>query len=283
MIYRYNYLFVFLVFFYGCTTLNKTLIESANRNQLQPLVLIPEYDVYDVRIDIIRQTKEEEVNDSTTETKKVPYHNIGFYLGNGLFVDLNDNISLLVPKLFNINGNENFTIQQLYYNYLIKSYETYKKTDHTFSVYYNGFIKTNTEIEIENRDSVVLFSEGLFSKYKILKSDSSLTYQSGWNKISILKSEDGYFYNTLFGKEEYKQINNEIYINKRYIIRSKGDMIEIFSRGLFTDEILKYRIIKTGNLIYVYTPYYTGLEISKTGNEIEVWKNTTKICRYTLK
>lgn len=93
---KYKSLSLLLLIICGCTTLNKTIIENTDRSIFQPLVLIPDYDICNIRIDLIRQTNKEQVNDSATEAEKIPYHPVGFYLGNGLFLDLNDNLSLLV-------------------------------------------------------------------------------------------------------------------------------------------------------------------------------------------
>ena len=283
MILRNKYIFLFLFISCGCTTLNKALIENSERIQFDPLVLIPDYDIYNIRIDIIRQTSEVRVNDSTKESKKAPYHLAGFYLGNGLFIDLNDNISLLVPKLFDINRNQNFIVEREDNGYFFKSVTTYEKTDQAFIIHDDGLFSTNTKTEIENNNSAVFIKDGLFSHSKILRTDSSFTVQYGWDKTTIFKNAEGYYYRTLFGKEAYKQIHNEIFIGKRYIIRNLGDRIDILCRGLLYNEILKYRMIKTGNRIYVYDQYYTGLEIIKTGNEMEVWENKNKLCSYTLK
>ena len=279
-----KYLFLFLLFLItGCSTLNRTIIEKTDRSGFQPLTLIPDYDIYDIRIDIIRQTNEKQVNDSTTETKNSPYHSVGFYLGNGLFIDLNDNLSLLVPKLLNINGNENFMIIQNHPGSLFDSKTTYEKIDSLFVTKNGGLIKTNAKKIIDSKDSAIFIKEGLLSKYKILKSDSSITYKAGLASTKVQKSKEGYYYKTLLGKRKYKQINHEVCIGKSYIIRNNGDMIEIIAKGLFNNEYLKYRIIKSANKIYVYDRNYRGLEITKNENEIYVKRNKRNISLYSLK
>lgn len=279
---KYKYLSFLLLILCGCTTLNKTIIENTTRSIFQPLVLTPDYDIYEIRIDLIRQTNEEQVNDSTTKNEKIPYHSIGFDLGNGLFIDLNDNLSLLIPKLLHINCDENFIIKQNHSRYRFKSTTTYEKTDSLFITKNEGLIKTNTKKIITNKDSIVFVKGGLFSKYKIIKSDSSITYQSGLVKTVIHKNKDGYFYRTLFGKKEYKQIDNEIFIGKRYILKNQGDIIEIFAKGLLNTEFLKYRIIKSDNRIYVYDRNYRGLEIIRTEKEINVMENTRNLNSYSV-
>ncbi len=279
---KYKSLSLLLLIIGGCTTLNKTIIENTDRSFFQSLVLIPDYDICDIRIDLIRQTNKKQVNDSTTKTEKVPYHPVGFYLGNGLFLDLNDNLSLLVPKLLHINCDENFTIKQSHPGYIFNSTTTYEKTDSLFITNNDGLIKTNTKKIIINKDSVVFVKEGLFSKYRIIESDSSIRYQSGLINTTIHKNNEGYFYNTLLGKKEYRQIDNEIFIGKKYILRNQGDIIEILVKGLLNSEYLKYKIVKSDNRIYVYDRNYRGLEIILTENEINVMENTRNLNRYSI-
>lgn len=279
---KYKYLLLLLFIFFGCTTLNIATIENTERFSLQPSVLIPDYDIYDIRIDLIRQTNKKQVNDSTTKTEKVPYHSVGFYLGNGLFIDLNNNLSLLVPKLLDINNNENFIIKQNHPGFFINSTTIYERTDSLFITKNEGPVKTKAKKIIYKTDSVLFIKEGLFSKYKIIESDSSFTYQSGLINTIIYKNKTGYFYKTFLGKKEYKQMDNDIYIGNRYILRNQGDMIEIFGRGLLNKEYLKYRIIKSDNKIYVYDNNYRGLEIVKTENGINVIENTRSMDSYSI-
>ena len=279
---KFKSLFLILLIICGCATLNKTLIENSDRSIFQPSVLIPDYDICDIRIDVIRQTNEERVNDSTTKTEKIPYHPVGFYLGNGLFLDLNDNLSFLVPKLLHISCDENFTIKQSHPGYIFKSTTTYEKTDSLFVTNNEGLIKTNTKKIIINKDSVLFVKEGLFSKYLIIKSDSSITYQSGLVNKIIHKNNEGYFYKTLVGKKEYTQIGNEIFIGKKYILRNQGDIIEIFAKSLLDSEYVKYRIIKSDYRIYVYDRNYRGLEIILTEKEINVMENTRNMNSYSI-
>ena len=279
---RYKYLLLLLFIIYGCAPLKKTIIENTERLYFQPLVLIPDYDIYDIRIDIIRQTDEKEVDESTTKTEEVPYHPVGFYLGNGLFVDLNDNISLLVPKLLNVDSNEDFVIKQKQPGIFFKSTTIYAKTDSLFIAKNGGLIKLKTKKIIDKNDSTAIIKGGLFSKYKIIESDSSITYRSGLAKTVIHKNKEGYFYKTWLWKKEYKQIESDIHIGKKYIIRNLGDRIEILTKGMLNKERLAYRIIKSDDRIYIFDSFYRGLEIVQTKNEIKVKENTRNLGSYSI-
>lgn len=267
--------------FTGCATLNKTAINNGERSSFSSLILIPSYDIYDIRIDLIRQTNEEQVDDeSCPQTDNVPYHPVGFYLGNGLFIDLNDNLSLLVPKLFNINNRENFTIEKKNPQNLPGSKTIYIKTDNLFQTKNGGIITTSDKDWIEYQDSIVRVKKGFLSSYKIIEKDESLIYYCGLDKITLQPNNQGYFYKTFLSRREYYQLDNEIHIGNRYIIRNHGDMIEILSIGLFNTEFLQYRIIKSANQLYVYDRNYRGLEITVTEKQISVNRNSRKLSVY---
>ena len=290
-----RYLFLFLFFLIaGCSalngrimkgfsTLNETAIEKTDRLSLRPLCLIPDYDIYDIRIDLIRQMNEPGINDSAEEAEAVPYHPVGFYLGNGLFIDLNDNLSLLVPKLFNINANENFTITYNQQGPISGLKITYKRTGNLFVTESSGLIKARKKEMIESKDSALFVKGGLLSGYEIVKSGGAITYESEFANTTIHKSKDGYYYNQLFGEKDYKQINNEVCIGKRYVIRNNGDMIEIMAKGLSNQEYPVYQIIESAHKIYVYNRYHRGLEITRQGDEISVKRNQRNIGFYYLK
>lgn len=281
---KYKTLSLLFLVICGCGTLNKNLIETAERSIFQPLVLTPDYEIYDIRIDLIRQKKEKQVNDSITEKKKVPYHPLGFHLGNGLFIDLNDNLSLLVPKLLNSTNDENFTITQGAPGPIFKGIINYEKTDNVLTKSRLGLFKTKSRKRFHKQGSVISVNEGFFSKYIIIKADSTLTYRTDLSKTTVHKYDDGYYYKTLFGRKEYRQVGKDILIGNKYIFRNKGDVIEILvANGLSNREYLIYSIIKLDNRIYLYDKNYRGLEIILTEKHINVFANNTNIDNYSIK
>ena len=279
---KYLLLLCLLPFIFGCATLNLSTIEEAARTDFQPLILEPHFDVYNIRIDVIRQTDESETDDSTTGTEERRYHPVGFNLGNGLFLDLNDNLSFLVPELLNVDPGENFTITQQSFGHLVNTTTTYKLADSLFVKVNKGLITTRSKKRIHRNDSVLLVNEGLFSKYRITGSDSSYSYHSGLSNTTLHKTDQGYYYNTLFGRYEYKKRDNEINIGKRYIVRNRGDQIEIVERGLFNGENLLYKIIKSDNRLILYDRNYRGKEIIAGKGALYVNKNGKSEDKYTL-
>ena len=101
-------IFCIIGFLSTCATLNKSTINSLHREKLIGPFLQPDFELYDLRIDLIRNTTTEEVNDSTETEKEMPYHRLGFNLGNGLYYDLNENLCLRLTDLFNIDDLSDF-------------------------------------------------------------------------------------------------------------------------------------------------------------------------------
>lgn len=259
----------------GCSTLNRATIENAGPSEFYPLALTPGHDIYDLRIDIIRQES------TTEEDEEMPYHSVGFYLGNGLFYDLHDNLSLLVPELLHIEGGEDFKITQRHSG-LIDGTIVYEKRDSLLLTRIKGWKIGNSKKVIVDKDSVVEVKEGLLSRYKILESEGAVTFQTGLFNTTIHKDDGGYYHRTLLGRKEFRQEGNELFIGKRTIIRSQGGVIEIYTRGLLNSKTLKYRMIKSGDKIIVYDRNYRGLEITLTRKEVTVMRNQSVSDRYSI-
>ena len=277
---KYKYLALLFFIIYGCSSLDKTVIQTTERFSFEPLLLIPDWEIYDLRIDLIRQTEKKEVNDSTTKTVDVSYHPLGFYLGNGLFIDLNDNLSLLIPHLLQIGWDENFAIKRTLPGLFSNHITLYEKSDNMFTTNVKGFLGGTSKTLIERKGSVLYVNPKYSSRYQIIESENSLTLD-GYEKATIHKSESGYFLKSWFSKREYKQIGNEIHIGNRYIVRNRGDMIEILYRGFWGNEKLWYRIIHSHNKIFVFTDSYNGLEIGLNRNNINVMRNSVDIGTYS--
>jgi len=269
-------LFLSLFLMTGYTRINDSSSENTQKIDFEDLVLIPDYELYNIRIDIIRQT---EINPSTNETKNKPYYPIGFYLGNGIFVDLNDNVSFLVPKLLHIKNSENFTLEQRFHGNIFNPTTIYKKQDSLFSIKNKGLINIVTKNKITKKDSAIIVKSTLLSKYTIIKSKNSLSYHSGWDKNIIKKNKEGYEYKALFGKIKSQKKGNEIEVNNRYIFKNNGDTLEIYNIGLGKLKILSVRIIKSKNKLLVLSKWHKKLEITVTENEItsqkgkRIWSN----------
>ncbi len=102
-----------LVLSSSCANLNISEIKNLEKAKFDSLRLRPDREINNLRIDLIRQTYEESINDSIKETKDTPYHPIGFDLENGLFYDLNKNLCLRIDFLLDFSSNKDFELQKI--------------------------------------------------------------------------------------------------------------------------------------------------------------------------
>jgi hypothetical protein len=102
---------IFILICSACSTLIITEIQSLNKHDFDSLILKPGIEPNELRIDVIRQTYEQNVTDSTKETKDSPYNPLGFDLGNGLFYDLNGNLSFKINYLLNYSSDSDFEVE----------------------------------------------------------------------------------------------------------------------------------------------------------------------------
>ena len=66
--------------------------------------LSPGQEHNELRIDVIRQVTETYVDGTTTYYEDVPYHSVGLDLSNGLFYDMNGNLSFRLDYLSSVEG-----------------------------------------------------------------------------------------------------------------------------------------------------------------------------------
>ena len=249
--------------FSACSTpLSLLDINNLNKVEFEPLFISSACELLDLRIDIIRQTYEYQVNDSTNETKKVPYHKLGFNLGNGLFYDLNDNLSIRIDYLLDIDTKNNFEIE--------KSYEWPKWNrivSNNGGIYHAQYPNRNREYDILKIDR---FNDSLSISYKerfryaIIQDDTSLTYLNRKKIIDkIQKKEENFYYQSRRkGADEFRLIENEVILKNKYklLLNQGRKTIEINRIGKNTD-IPGFKIIRDENTIFIYNRKYYGKKI----------------------
>lgn len=276
------YVILLLVLISSCATLNKTAILNSNKVQLDELTLEPDFDLYNLRINLIRQKTMEQEDDSTEHEIDVSYHCLGFNLGNGLFYDLNNNLSIKLTELFQIKTNGEFKIIRETPAFIFKKRVTYTRKGQTFKENGTGLFSISNSKKIEFSDSLVKVRENFLSSYKIIKQENSLTYRSLLNKDVIHQSDEGYYTKNLLWKTKYKLVDNEVQLNEGYILRHQGKKIDLFKKGILGVK-LKYSLVKSENEIFFYDSDFKGIRISLRNNKIEVEKNNDIIGTYYLK
>lgn len=265
-----------VILFCACSsTLNIAEINNLNKTEFEKLYIQPDIELYDFRIDIIRQTYEKELTDSTSETKEEPYHVLGFNLGNSLFYDLNDNLSIRIDYLLNMDTDEDFKIKKSFSR--TNRYKLYSSVDGEFISEYSNRKRKHLSFIVKRFDDSL--SVGTFKnkrRYSIKKNDSTLIYMNRRSILSKIHRIDDSLYVQRFRKREieYRCNGNEILLKDLYIIRLNADVneIEILRIGRKKNYPL-YKIIRSENNIFIYNDKYFGKKIEIDKDAFKLFYN----------
>jgi hypothetical protein len=249
----------------GCT-LSKRLqfdVEGLQRVAFEPFRLEPEEELLDFRIDIIRQTSSESVTDSTSEYRDVAYHKLGFNLGNGLYYDLNDNLSLRLDDLLGLDVTNDFKLERSLPE-RSKRKKVYTQINGALMVEYPSRSRKYPSYNIfRYEDSLSVFLRNRFC-FSITRNDSTLTERFSDRVYSTIRKEGDGLYRQSLRKHsrEFKQADNELVLAGRYrIVRSEDAReIRIYRIGKKAD-VLQYRMIRDERSIIVFNENYHKMKI----------------------
>ena len=157
------------------STLNIAEIKTLQRDTFTDLILEPAYDFYNIKFDIIRQQQETNVNSMVT-TEDVPYHKLGFHLGNGLFMDLNDNVYIDLLVTTAVDKYENFEVEKT----MDKKPNKIYKSIFIDSAFYTmqvtpGRIKSKRSYEVREINNKTVFSNDYKFKAAVSQTEDTLT------------------------------------------------------------------------------------------------------------
>ena len=270
-----------VLFLPGCATLDKAALDGLQRVPFEPLALQPSFDIYEIRLDVIREKEHVNLSDSTVSEEDQTYRTLGFYLGNGLFYDLNRNLSLLVPDLYQLDPTASFTIKESDY----RSFQDmiYRREPGTYSIEYPGLIRWVRKADLEVTDSTLTFKRGILGKYTLSWTDSTLQHKGLIFSTKILPEPGGFYVPTLFFRRHFSQEGQEIDLDREYRIVRENDAILIYKRGWLGRYKHKLTMVRSYSDWYIYNKYHRGLKISFRGNELVVYQNKREIKNYLLR
>ena len=254
----------------ACASLDKAVVSDASQREgLQELQLTPGYDIYQLRVDLIRQTTTDYVSDDSYQTDCVPYHYLGVNLGNGLFYDGNNNLTLNLDQLPELQHLENFTVIKETRG-LWSQPEVYTKQGQSFQRESQGLIKARRKATLG--DSVITIDEGFLSATKtITVNEDNITLRGGLFSSTLQTQPDFILLKEFLRNERYYQEQNRIYLDRNYVVQDRGNIIEITQgRGLFRQ---LFYFTKIANSYYFYNQRYRGVKITIRGNEVLVEDN----------
>jgi len=105
-------LWILFILFSSCASLPKEMLPKEDEYvKIDPLEVRPAIEPLLIRADIQRQ-QECTTNGSQTTCTSVPYHFMGVYLGNGIFLDYHRNLSLDIGLLLGLDKINDYTIKE---------------------------------------------------------------------------------------------------------------------------------------------------------------------------
>ncbi len=268
----------------SCATLSQHEINHANRTMPDSLQLTPMLDIYEQRIDIIRNKTNRDRTSEGEGTEDMPYHNAGFYLGNSLFYDLNGNLVMLITKIASIEQNEPFHIVKKDHTTLFNRITALKRDTSNFTVQIKKGIGFSSHHNIHQTDSLTELIKGKLSNQKlILKPNGSYDYKRPLAGEEINKTSKGYYTKQLLNRNNYIKKDHALFLKNDLVIRNRKNAIEILKMGWGKEQLL-YQIIFTQNTILIYNNKYSGYKISMESEDmIKIYANQRLIETYKIK
>jgi len=269
----------------SCATLNVADIRNLDRTEFEPLKLKPDFEIHELRLDLIRQTYEHTVNDSTRETLDSPYHPLGFDLGNGLFYDLNENLCFRLDYLLGFSDQDCFDIKRIDRRNRKRPGCVYSFCDNTLTLTYPpGRIKHYQYHWVTNGGTTSVKRRNRIL-YEIKEDGSSVIYGKKRRKYDTIQRVDKnhYYLNHNKRREKYQLEENRVYLENDYIIElaDQNRKIKIIRHGLFRDHT-QYTIEKSMDKLYIYGRNFSGRKIEFSDDGIAVYHDRTFLTRWAL-
>ncbi len=276
---------IMLIVISGCARLDISGIQNLDREKFNPLHLFPVTEPNGLRIDIIRNTTRTNKSDSTITTSLMPYHPLGFSLGNGLFYDLYGNLSLRIDYLLNFSSEASFIVEKS--SRYRKSSEnfTYSFVNDSASFKYRNRKKIYQKYHIIEKGDSTFYLRKNKLRYSIIKSDTSLTYK--WKKrkgLTIYQlNHDRYRLNRR-KRDIFQKDGDDIFLGRSYLLRrtSDGKIVNVYKIGRSKNRLL-YTLVKGDNKLYIYDKMNRGIKIEYVGKTIEISKEKKVLTKYKLK
>lgn len=269
----------------SCTTLNVSELQNLQRVSFEPLQLRPEVEPNNLRIDLIRQTEEFQRNDTTVETLNTPYHPLGFYLGNGLFYDLNENLALRVDYLLNA-PTDGFDILRINRPEKNKGIVGYSFAADTLWVKYRPNRRPVYQYHRVFSPGRVSFVKNRRMLYAIDETDSSMVFYRGkrrWSDGVFQAGKHSFYYKTRWGKSYFEKSGNKLSLGRKFQVVLADDGKAIYIKRGKKGRRLLYTIERGQDRIFIYDRRKRGKMAVFEENSILVYSNADFSTKYELK
>ena len=291
---RFIYLAIIMsvTLFSGCRTMDTNLLQAEAKNlTMAPLQLEMAAEVTNMRIDLVRQTTTNVISEGTqstmsSSTEEVPYHPLGVYIGEGIFIDLNENLTMnllpliqeQIPAQAKIIGREKAWFGQR--KQLNITPEQWKLTESGF------FGKKTTRFNLS--DSLIEIQPSfLHAGQNIHFEEDRLVYQtqgmfSKLTRAVIKPVDDGFVEVARWQPLKVHQIAENTVEVGRYLTVTRYSDKWVFVYEGFLGIYAEYTLLKRNEGYLFFDKHYRGKFIQVTPDAVEVRENGKQKIVYTI-
>ncbi|MFO7938932.1 MAG: hypothetical protein R6U66_04195 [Bacteroidales bacterium] len=291
---RFSYLAIMLsiLAFSGCRTMDANLLEAEARNlTMPPFQLEMAAEVTNMRIDLVRQTTTHVISEGTqstmsSSTEDVPYHPLGVYIGEGIFIDLNENLTMNVlpliqeqlpaqgklvarekawfgqRKQLNIDAEQWELIESGFFG---KKTTLFNLSDSLIEIR-PSFLNAGQNIRFED-DRLVYQARGMFSKLSkatIKPVDDGFAEVARWEPLKVHQADE-----------------NTVEIGRYLTVTRYADKWVFVYEG-FLGTYAEYTLLKRDDGYLFFDTHYRGKFINVTPDAVEVTENGKQKIVYTI-
>ena len=203
----------------------------------QQLELNVAYELEELRVDIIRKETTSADGDGNSTTEDVPYHPLGFDLGNGLFYDLNGNLALRLKHLFDLDGRNEFSLKRIERVQQNRCIEMRKVSEKAICREWRGILGNDRSrcLDVYDQDGVVQVSRNGRFCYQIVEEEGEVKFsrnRQGRRWTRLLEEGEQTFVEQIRDRRRdvYTQENGEVRLGRDILLQvdETGKKIEIF-------------------------------------------------------
>lgn len=283
---RRHFPFIFTaLLFSSCATLDIAEIRNLDRIPFDSPALKPAMELNNLRLDIIRETEDKQINDSTTRTEDVPYHHFGFNLGNGLFYDLNENLCLRVDNLLGFEGKNNFSVSKISRPVSNRDISLLIRRNDSISVKYPPGKRSRYLYHLTHDEGKISYWYRNRLVFSVIETDTSLICSGRKREwYSIVKTgENSFIVKRGRWTEYYKEDENSVTLENDYVVTLSPDRLELYimRKGRKNDR-LWYTIVKSKDVMFIYNKKHSGRKIEFTNDGILIYRDNRLALKYAI-
>ena len=292
-----NYLLLSLALWtFGCSTINIHSVREHQQQSFNPLQLSPAFEHNSLRIDVIRQVTltydyygyyYDEYDYGYIEEEDVPYHPMGFDLGNGLFYDMSGNFSLRIDNLLDFDPEREFTINKLIRPSRRGNSEQFSFVNNSLAITKPSRTRGNFQYRISEQNDTLIYSRKGKRRYATTKSQEGITYQFKNRRPERISSnrKGGFVYKKRNREQPIRLFDDRIWIGNQYVVWQSEDRKFIFVNSEKRHRKNKRPLLtikKSDKLLLAYDQNRKGIRVELGQNSIYVEGTGLKPTQYSL-